>query len=258
MSIGEIEAAFAASAACCLAMAVWIRRWTLFPSSDKLRLREQSFTAGLLLQIAWLFLVSPLSTRTLGNALHAVSGVWGIDIWAGHCCYIASFALFSVHVASRLTCNYAELGTEFKKRFGHPMTLIGPILLAVLVMSPNASRRNVFAANPDLWIAVYWTALCALLIFVLAIAVYLLRIAGKMQHNKRIASIYLAACGVAIVVGGLRILTAWAGAASLYQHWFLAADCAVAIAFAYGAGHSWRQRVRRLSARSACFEGDEG
>lgn len=79
-----------------------------------------------------------------------------------------------------------------------------------------------------------------LLIVVLVVPVALLYELRRRQDNRRIATIYFAACGGAIIASRLHVIGAWTGAD--YQHSLMATECAVAITFAYGATRSSLQR----------------
>lgn len=146
-----IDGAFAATACTFLAIAVWIRRWTVFPSAAHLKLTERPFTICLLLQLAWLFLISPLSGPTLGRLLHTTFGLWGIDAWVGQYCYAGSITMFAIYLANRFAFSDEQLRAWFKQRFERLLTIIGPILLALLGMSRNAIRPDIFIAKPDHW-----------------------------------------------------------------------------------------------------------
>src|ERR1700730_16281250 len=62
---GGVRVGWLAAAACvCLVAAVWIRRWTLFPISESLKLTDQPFAVCLLLQWCGYFWPLPcLHTR---------------------------------------------------------------------------------------------------------------------------------------------------------------------------------------------------
>lgn len=239
-----IIAAAIATTCIFLARTVWIRRWTLFAVSDQAKLTERTITVGLLLQGVALFLKSPLSAHTVGWALHAATGQWNLDTWAGDCCYIGAAGLIGANAGSRLNRTNDQLRAGFRQHFELPMTIIAPLLLAFLTMSPNASsdHPDMYDCQTDYWLDLYWTLLCSFIAYTLYQTTTALHILRAEARNKRTAAIYITACWCAITDCALRIITTWTD--DDYDQWFWIGNCFVAVAFAYAAGQSWQKKVQ--------------
>lgn len=234
-----------------LAFTIWERRWTMFAPSDTAKLTERTMTTALILQFAGLFLKSPLSSATVGHLFHAATGQWNIEDWAGDCCYIGAAGMIGTHVGSRLDVTHDEFRAGFKRHFEYPMTILVPVLLALLIKSPNASSDSPdMGDNPtDYWLDTYWTLLCGFIAYTLYQTTRALRILRRDPRNKTTATIYLAACTTGIVACALRIITTWTD--DNYSQWLWVGECAVAIACALAAGRSWRQKVLWLAGSRA-------
>jgi hypothetical protein len=68
----------------CIAWSLWIRRvtWTCR--------WEIAATLNIALQGTARFFMSPFASETLGRALHALSGVWNLEDYIGHDCYVVA------------------------------------------------------------------------------------------------------------------------------------------------------------------------
>jgi len=232
----------------CLMRSIWVRRWTLTSVSDHLKLTERTLTVCLLCQLAALILMSPISDEAIGRPLHALTGHWNIDSWAGHCCFIGAAATITLNVGSRLDISHQELLKDFKRRIEMPMTIIIPALLAILFMSPNANQDTVdlFAAKNDFWLNVYWTLVSGFLIYILAHAMGVLAIIRRDPRNRRTATLYLIALSAGAGVCTLRIIASWSNSDFNYHPWFWIGDCTSSMIFAWAAAQSWRKRVSWL------------
>lgn len=231
-----------------LGISVWIRRWTLFPLSEHTKLTERTLTVSLILQAAALYLMSPLSAKTVGRAFHAVTGQWNLDSWCGHCCFIGAAALVVVNVKTRLDISHDSIRDQVKQRIELPMTIVVPILLLLLVHSPNASQDtpDMFRCKTDYWLDCYWTVLCGFLIFILTDGINALTAFWHDPRNRRIATLYIAGLAGGVGACALRIATTWIDI-DLYTQWFWTCDCFASILFAYAGAHSWRQKVHRMA-----------
>lgn len=229
-----------------LGRAVWVRRWTLSALSDQAKLTERTITVSLLLQLAGLFLMSPLSAATVGHVLHAVCGHWNLDAWAGHGCYMGAVGMFGVSVGSRLDISSNQLRWAYKRYVERPTTIVAPITLALLVESPSADKPwpDLFDCPTDYWMDAYWTLLCAFFIFVLVNITRVLVILRRDPRNRSTATVYIAASVAAIVACAAHAVTTWTD--DNYGHWFWIAGSGVAVVFGYAASRSWRLKLRRM------------
>lgn len=231
-----------------LSRAVWVRRWTLRLASDRLKLAERTLTTCLLCQLSALFLMSPLSGATVGTFLHTLTGQWNLDAWAGHCCFMGAAGMLMVNVASRLNISDNQLRGGFHHFFVAPMTVIVPVLLALLTMSSGAKQKrpDMFLCCTDHWLDAYWTLLCAFLMFLLATSVRVLLALRQDPRNERTATAYI----VALSSGGaaclLRIITTWDNSTFNYDIWLWAGCCFASSIFAYASARSWRKRIHWL------------
>lgn len=231
-----------------LLRATWIRRWSLFNVSDRVKLRERTLTVALLLQAIALFLMTPASDETVGRLLHAITGIWNLDTWVGDCLYIAAAGLVGINVSSRLRITDDDLRNFFSQRFALPMTIVVNVLLALLVMSPAASTEcpDMFRCPTDHWLDAYWSVFCGFLIWVLINtmrAALLLR--RRNPSNRRPAAVYIAALVFAISCCVVRIVTTWTDDSP--DEWFWLTNCAAGMLLAHVAAWAWRQQVRRMS-----------
>jgi hypothetical protein len=227
-----------------LTWAIWVRRWTLFPLTEHAKLTERTVTLNLILQLAALFLLSPLSTDTVDTVLHALTGQWNLDGWAGHCCYIGAAGLVGLNVGSRLAITDEQLRAAFIQYFGRPMTIIVPILLALLCQSPNAANYwpDLFDSPTDYWLDAYWTLLCGFVAYVLTQCSRVLLILRRNPQNRRTATLYLFVCVAGVADCLLLTACTWLGINCTSWYWL--ANSTLAIAFAYSTSRAWRQKVR--------------
>lgn len=227
--------------------AVWARRWTLRPTSDRAKLTERTITAALILMGVGIYLLSPAGSITAGVLLHAVFGQWNLDSWVGDCLSISAAALFLLNVESRLELSTDQLRERFKRRFGLPMTVAAPALLACLVESPNAGRYwpDLFEAPTDHWLDLYWSICCVFAAGMVACAALPLLDLRREARNRITASWYLVAVAGTIAGCGFRIVTTWADIDN-FARWFWLSCCLVPNALAYASSRSWRLKVQWL------------
>jgi AraC-like DNA-binding protein len=232
-----------------LAWTIWLRRWTLRARTDRARFAERSLTVSLICQLCGLFLMTPLSARTAGRLLHALTGQWNLDCFAAHWLYIGSVALVGVHVASRLDISDGYLRRRFRQTFGLPMTIIVPISLALFTQSPAAAQYwpDLFYSHTDHWLDAYWTLVAAFGIYLLLYVIRALAIVRTDPRHRASADVYLTGCAVGILACVLRVLTTWLDFdTASYVSWYWFGACAFAAAFSYSAGKSWQKKAVRL------------
>lgn len=230
-----------------LLRATWIRRWSLFNVSDRVKIRERTLTLALLLQAGALFLMTPASDNSIGWALHQVTGIRHLDTWAGDCLYMGACGLIGVNVSSRLPISDRRVLDGFRTRFALPMVAIANIMLALLAASPNARFNcpDMFRCTTDIWLDLYWTVFCSFLIWVMSNTLFAAVLLRRKPHNRRAATLYIAALSFAITCAALRIVTTWTDDSP--DKWFWITDCVAGAVLAHVASWAWQQRIRRMS-----------
>ena len=153
--------------------------------------------------------MSPLSANTLGVALHNLTGVWNLQNYLGHDCYIVAASAIVYNALGRIADDHA-LQTSFKQYIERPATLCIPLLLATFSLSRGSKTyaRDFFALPTDFWLSVYWMLLCGTLIYLLAFGFRALLVLRKDPRSTHIATLYLLACGSGIAACAIRIITA--------------------------------------------------
>lgn len=221
-------------------------------ATDSGKLTERTLTTCLLCQLAALFLMSALSGKTVGRLLHAATGQWHLDSWAGHCFFIGAAGMLVVNIGSRLDITHQQLRAAFRRRFELPMTVIVPILLGLLTMSSGADQNSpdMFMCKTDHWLDFYWTLLCGFLIFLLATAMGLLAVIRQDPRNRRTATAYMIALTAGCASCTLRIVATWENIDTGIDAYFWSADCLASLIFSWAAAQSWRKKVRDLSPKS--------
>jgi NADH:ubiquinone oxidoreductase subunit 6 (subunit J) len=229
-----------------LAWAVWRRRWTLRTTSDYAKLTERTITMNLILQGASLYLMSPICA--VDPYLHTIFGHWNLDVFAGHMTNLGACAMLIVHVKSRFDYSIDEIRARFRQRFELPMAVLVPMLLALFVASPNATRHDwpdLLDAPVDGWLGTYWTVLCAYMIYLLVNPIPALFALRVDPRNHRTATVYLVVCFMgAVGLAGL-IVSAWLDCH--FGRWFWLADSFGAMGLAVSSAYSWQLKVRWLA-----------
>jgi hypothetical protein len=220
---------------------LWIRRVTW-------RCRwEVAATLNIALQGCAVALMSPLASETLGVVLHNITGVWNLQNYVGHDCYVVAASAIVYNALGRLGDDHA-FQASFKQYVERPATLCIPLLLATFSVSAGSKVyvRDFFALRTDFWLSVYWLVLCGTLGYLLSFGARALLVLRNDPRSRRIADIYLfsSACGImATVVRGLTALVPpLQGPVSAYLVWLFACMCGVG--FALTSAHAWQQKVK--------------
>lgn len=229
-----------------VAVCIWIRRATLRASKDTVKLTERAMTTALILMLAALILMAPVTDVAADRALHALTGQWNLNDWAAHCLFIGAAGLFGVNLGSRLAITCAQLRAGFQYYFALPMTVVTMVMLALLTQSPTVDSgrcvADMFACRTGVWIDAYWTVLCGFLLYLCAVLRPVLRLLRAHPRHRSTARLYTLAGTVGAVVCVVRIITAWIGQD---MHPVLWAGCyTVAAVLAVAAARSWRRRIR--------------
>jgi len=224
-----------------MAWSLWIRRVTWSCRW------EVAATLNIVLQALAVALMSPFAHETLGRALHSLTGVWNLQAYVGHDCYIVAGSAIVYNAVGRLQDDVAmqKMFTQYVER---PATLCIPVLLALFSMS-NASRefsRDLFTMPTDGWLTAYWVVLCGMIVYLLAFGGRALIALRKDPESRRIANIYLFATGSGITACVVRVVTALVPSLQPWEQgrfvWLFACMCGAV--FALASGHSWMSRQR--------------
>lgn len=225
----------------CVVWSLWIRRVTW-----KCRW-EVAATLNIALQGTAVLLMSPLASETLGKLLHSLTGVWNLEDYIAHDCYIVAASAVVYNAVGRLHEDH-HMQRTFKQYVERPATLCIPLLLAAFTAGNAATiyRADFFTVPTDLWLNLYWLMLCGTLIYLLGYGVRALLVLRKDPKSRRIANVYLAASASGITACVVRIITAfvpplqaWDGGTLV---WVFACCCGAG--FALASAHSWRTKTK--------------
>ena len=228
----------------CIAWSLWIRRvtWTCR--------WEVAATLNIALQGLAVLLMSPLASETLGHWLHSLTGMWNLEDYIGHDCYIVAASAVVYNALGRLADDH-HLQRSFKVFVERPATLVIPLLLATFSIGNGASvyRPDFFEVPTDFWLSIYWLLLCGTLIYLLGYGARALLVLRKDPRSRRIANVYLVASASGIIACAVRITTAYVPALQTIEGgtlvWFFACLCGAG--FALTSAQSWRIKTKWFS-----------
>lgn len=225
---------------------LWIRRATWKSKW------ETAATLNLALQGLAVVLMSPISSATIGRYLHRATGMWSLEDYLGHDCYVVAASAIVYNALAR-TDDEVELRRSFKLMVELPATFCIPLMMAFYGMS-RASRVyafDFFEVRADWWLDAYWTVLCGTLIWLLGYAFYSLWLIREDERSRKIANVYLIATSSGIAACVIRLLTTYIpqledldGSLPI---WVTACTCG--IVFALSSAWAWKQKCRALIGR---------
>ena len=224
----------------CAAASLWTRRltwscpWEVAP------------TLGIALYSVGAVLTSPLATTIPGRALHAVTGIWQLDDYLGHVCYIGAAGAIVYAALSRVVDDDTLRASI--RRLELPAILVVTAMLAALAMSDTNSGYypDMHNAPVDSWLAVYWLLINGMLMYLFMYAARALLILRQDERSRLTADIYIigSVCGFLACVAGL-------ANALMPQLHAMGADavvwlssCLSGVSFIAGAAYSWRTKMR--------------
>ncbi len=225
----------------CVAWSLWIRRLTWSCRW------EVAATMNVALQGAAIFLMSPFASETIGKALHSLTGVWNLEDYIGHDCYVVAASAIVYNALGRLQDDNATQAA-FKQYVERPATLCIPLLLATFSLGNGAAiyRPDFFTVPTDFWLSAYWLLLCGTLIYLLGYGSRALFVLRQDPRSRRIANVYLLASASGITACTIRIITAYVPPLQDLEGgtlvWFFACFCGAG--FALTSAHSWRIKTR--------------
>ncbi|ABK75476.1 hypothetical protein [Mycolicibacterium smegmatis] len=228
----------------CIAWSLWIRRvtWTCR--------WEVAATMNVALQGLAVLLMSPFASETIGQFLYNLTGKWNLEDYIGHDCYIVAASAVVYNALGRLQDDHS-MQQSFKQYVERPATLCIPLLLAAFSLGNGAAvyRPDFFQVPTDLWLGVYWTILCAILIYLLAYGARAILILRRDPRSRRIANIYLVASVSGIIACVVRLVTTFLPDLQPVENgrlvWIFACICGAV--FALASAHSWRIKTRWLT-----------
>jgi hypothetical protein len=224
-----------------IAWSLWIRRVTWHCRW------EVAATLNIALQGCAVALMSPLSSETLGVALHRITGEWTLQNYVGHDCYIVAASAIVYNAVGRLEDDHA-LQASFKQYVERPATLCIPLLLATFSLSGGSKTyaRDFFALHTDFWLSVYWVLLTATLAYLLVFGSRALLVLRKDPRSRNIANAYLVASASGVSACAVRmvsaVIPALQGPVATGLIWLFACGCGAG--FALTSAQSWRQKIR--------------
>jgi hypothetical protein len=226
----------------CITSSLWIRRltWTCR--------WEVAATLNIALQGAAVALMSPLAAATIGRGLHALTGMWNINSYIGHDCYVVAASSIVYNAIGRLGDDNT-MQRAFKQHVERPATLCIPLLLATFSTGNGAKiyRSDFFMIPTDFWLTMYWLLLCGTLIYLLVYGSRALLVLRRDPRSRRIANWYLFASASGVIACVVRITTALVTPIQGYLLssllvWFFA--CACGAGYALTSARSWRIKTR--------------
>jgi len=231
----------------CIAWSLWIRRVTWSCRW------EVAATLNIALQGLAVLLMSPIASATLGHWLHALTGKWNLEDYIGHDCYIVAASAIVYNALGRLQDDH-HMQRSFKQWVERPATLCIPLLLATFTLGNGARiyKPDFFEVPTDFWLALYWTLLCGMLVYLLGYGARALLILRKDPRSRKIANVYLVASASGILACIVRMVTAWVPDLQTIEGgtlvWFFACMCGAG--FALASAHSWRIKTKWFSRAS--------
>ena len=225
----------------CIAWSLWIRRVTWSCRW------EVAATLNIALQGLAVLLMSPLASETLGQWLHAMTGMWNLEDYIGHDCYIVAASAVVYNALGRLQDDHS-LQTSFKQYIERPATLCIPLLLVTFSVGNGAAvyRPDFFEVPTDFWLNMYWLLLCCLLIYLLGYGARALLVLRKDPRSRHIANVYLLASASGIVACAVRITTAYVTPLQTIEGgtlvWLFACGCGAGLALT--SAQSWRLKTK--------------
>lgn len=222
---------------CC---SLWIRRVTWHCRW------EIAATLNLALQGAAVALMSPAASATLGVRIYTLTGLYNVEDYLAHMCYIVAASAVVYNAAGRLALTRRDFQLLFKRHVELPLTFCIPVLLAAFVFSDAADVyvSNFLRLQADRWLNVYWLVLCGVGVYLWGFSARVLLVLREDERSRGIATAYLVACGFGVAACLVRVVT---GVSPLDNDlgavlvWVFAGGCGVV--FAVAGARSWSSKL---------------
>jgi hypothetical protein len=225
----------------CIAWSLWIRRVTWSCRW------EVAATLNIALQGIAVLLMSPWASETIGQWLHALTGMWNLEDYIGHDAYIVAASAVIYNALGRLADDHA-MQKSFKLYVERPATICIPLLLATFSLGNGARiyKPDFFEVPTDFWLNTYWLLLCGTLIYLLVYGARALLVLRQDPRSRTIANIYLVASASGIIACAVRITTAYVTPLQTIEGgtvvWIFACLCGAG--FALTSAQSWRMKTK--------------
>jgi hypothetical protein len=217
---------------------------------------ETGITLSLALQGTGLFLMTPAAAE-VGRFLHALTGEWNLEDYAGHVCILAAVSAMAYHVCWRVD---TEIARNFKIAVEIPGTVTAAVMFALLVIGNggHVCRPYFFDIPFDLPLRLYWTLFSMMMIWIMLYAGRAMAVLRLCHRSRPVANIYLLASATGILAAMLAIATVLSPLNHLLgTNVFLACAPTVLVALgagysvlvAFGAGYSWMRKTRWFTDR---------
>jgi hypothetical protein len=196
-----IPALFAITLACVI--------WSLYTRRITWRcVGETDITLSLALQGTGLFLMTPAAAG-VGRFLHALTGAWNLEDYAGHVCFLAAVGAVAYHVCWRVD---TEIARRFKIGVAIPSTITAAVMFALLVTGHGGHVYrpyffDIFDIPLDLSLRLYWTLFGMTMIWIMLYASRAMLVLRMCHRSRPVANIYLLASAAAILAAILAIAT---------------------------------------------------
>ncbi len=192
-------AAFFAITLACVTWSLYTRRttWRCFG--------ETGITLSLALQGTGLVLMTPPAAG-VGRFLHALTGEWNLQDYAGHVCFLAAVSAVAYHVCWRVDTKIAR---SFKIAVEIPGTITAAVMFALLVIGRGGHvyRPYFFDIPFDLSLRLYWTLFSMTMIWIMLYAGRAMLVLRMCHRSRPVVNFYLLASAAGILAAMLAIAT---------------------------------------------------
>lgn len=148
-----------------IALAAVIYRWRSFTAPWDFALSWSLIFAAIGLPLT--LTRAPTVTPAVNRALHAMTGLWQLNIWLAQCSYMAALVALLYHALTRLV-DVAELHHRFRWHVAPVVSVMPPVSLALLWASPAVAAScpaSVVDVPIDGWLLAYWRLVSVTLIY---------------------------------------------------------------------------------------------
>ncbi len=214
---------------------LWVRRDTWWSRW------EIGVTTAIALETCALVLMSPWAAEAIGPWLHRAVRMWNLQQLAGHICFAVAIAANIYHVLVRLA-DFDRIRPFFRRQVQWPLAVGVVAMVAAFVVADAGYRPDGFTTgNGGAWATVYWALLCALLLYLSALATRLLLVVRSDSRARETVELYTAS-SVFALAGLLALLsTTWTKTEVSELVWFC--GCVSVAIFAYGSARSWKAKA---------------
>jgi hypothetical protein len=214
--------------------------WSLWQRRRTFRFRfEVGPTWALLLLTLAVFLRSPVTTPLS----HEINGVWHLDDYLGHCCYMAAVTLILHHVLRRLVPDEQVAAMFLRYAWTAPVALVVMFFAFANSRLSSDDASDILVVEPDESAALYWTAYAGTLSYLMFVTGNALIIVRRDPRVRRVASVWIV--GMALGITGC--IMVWIDQMDTnidLSQWVRAILCIGVIGFAVITSWGWRRKMR--------------